>query len=120
MKQLTPQQIFDTVARHLLTQKEKAMDDQHNCAYRGTHNRKCAAGILIKDAYYTSSLENLTTDTPAVEEVLTRSGVNMADHQIRRLVCDLQRLHDSYPPENWKARLTNYARTYSYSWPEGL
>jgi hypothetical protein len=65
---MTPQEIFDTVARHLFTQGERAgksvpVDDPASdgsgfaCQYRGPDGTKCAVGVLIPDAAYTPLME---------------------------------------------------------------
>lgn len=48
----TAQQVFDRTATHLLTQGEKSVDPNDVCAYRGSHGRRCAAGIWIPDGTY--------------------------------------------------------------------
>ena len=50
----TSQEVFDVVAKHLLTQNAKSMDDPWDemCAYRGENGRRCAVGALIPDDLY--------------------------------------------------------------------
>lgn len=53
------QQVFDQVAAHLLTQKEKAKQF-NTCKYRVEHRDKvlkCAAGCLIGDDEYEGCFE---------------------------------------------------------------
>lgn len=68
---MTPQEIFDTVARHLFTQGERAgreiKDDlgdtvDFECLYRGPNNRTCAVGCLLPDAAYRSDMEGSGID----------------------------------------------------------
>jgi hypothetical protein len=63
---MTPQEIFDTVARHLFTQGERAgirrddddeYDDSFSCRYRGPCGTVCAVGKLIPDAVYDPEME---------------------------------------------------------------
>jgi hypothetical protein len=64
---MTPQEIFDTVARHLFTQGHRAsiqLDDDpesegagFDCRYRGPGGTKCAVGILIPDDAYDPRME---------------------------------------------------------------
>ena len=66
---MTPQEIFDTVARHLFTQGERAgivLDDDadddsgrgfFSCRYRAPGGAKCAVGVLIPDEAYSFNME---------------------------------------------------------------
>ncbi len=66
---MTPQEIFDTVARHLFTQGERAgivLDDDaddgvrkgfFSCRYRAPGGAKCAVGALIPDEAYSFNME---------------------------------------------------------------
>ena len=50
------QEIFDKVAKHLLTQNERAVNASGRCKYR-INGLKCAAGILISDSDYLPEME---------------------------------------------------------------
>lgn len=54
---MTPQEIFDTVATHLLAQGHQAKQGAF-CMYRMPNGSKCAAGFLIPDEAYRPSMEN--------------------------------------------------------------
>lgn len=63
---MTPQEIFDTVARHLFTQgkragyernKEDYGDESFACRYRGPGGTACAVGALIPDVAYHPEME---------------------------------------------------------------
>ena len=55
---MTAQEIFDTVALHLLAQGEPAVAaDGHTCAYRGLGGAKGAVGVLVPDEAYTPEME---------------------------------------------------------------
>jgi hypothetical protein len=63
---MAPQEIFDTVAKHLFTQGERAGivtdDDYANnegfaCRYRAPGGAKCAVGKLIPDVAYDPAME---------------------------------------------------------------
>ena len=55
---MTPQEIFDTVARHLFAQGTQAYDaDVSRCQYRGPGGTKCAVGCLIPDEAYDPEME---------------------------------------------------------------
>jgi hypothetical protein len=55
---MTAQEVFDAVARHLLTQgKQSYSYERGECMYRGDGNLKCAVGALISDDEYDSEME---------------------------------------------------------------
>ena len=66
LPQATAQEVFDQVAKHLLTQMKKsvakraaesASDSKDYCMYRGFDGTKCAAGCLISDDEYKPEFE---------------------------------------------------------------
>ena len=64
---MTLQEMFDTMAAHLLKQGERSVSpiNPQQCRYRGDHGLKCAVGALIKDKFYKPSLEGRgATDAP--------------------------------------------------------
>ena len=58
---MTPQEIFDTVAKHLFTQGCRSAEldeDPHSaCLYRGPEGRMCAVGVLIPYELYNTDME---------------------------------------------------------------
>lgn len=58
---MTPQEIFDTVAKHLFRQGcrsvERDEDPDPACLYRGPEGRMCAVGVLIPDEIYNTDME---------------------------------------------------------------
>ncbi len=58
---MTPQEIFDKVAKHLFTQgcrsAELDEDTDSACLYRGPEGRMCAVGVLIPDELYNTDME---------------------------------------------------------------
>ena len=103
---MTPQEIFDTVARHLFTQGERA-GLQHRgedgevydfeCLYRAPGGKTCAVGCLIPDAAYRPSMEgsNPTALVSMFSDVLPRWMAANED-----MLLDLQAVHDAWV--NWK------------------
>lgn len=57
---MKPQEIFDTVARHLFKQGHPAVEDG-SCLYRASNGDRCAAGVLITDRYYDPKMEGQAT-----------------------------------------------------------
>lgn len=102
------QQIFDTVATHLLTQNRKSINEINGnsgvCAYRGNNGASCAVGCLIPDAAYKSSMETKTIHYKQVKDVL-RPVIGRMTVQKVALLWDLQKIHDrnDYPVSSWRS-----------------
>lgn len=84
LPQATAQQVFDQVARHMLTQNARASDGTR-CKYR-EGSLKCAAGCLISDDEYKTEFENSSW------VLLAERGKVPAEHS--DLIRELQRVHD--------------------------
>jgi hypothetical protein len=58
---MTPQEIYDTVAKHLFAQGkrsgDKRGDGSFQCKYRGPDDTKCAVGVLMPDEFYNLEME---------------------------------------------------------------
>lgn len=110
LPEATEQEVFDQVARHLLTQGEKCgtdvggWDTEETCFYR--HNGlKCAAGCLIADDEYDASLEGNSWEQLALDADDTLVPV---EHY--SMISDLQLIHDNHSPEEWIFKLASLAR----------
>lgn len=101
LAEATEQEVFEYVARHLLTQGKLAGDDGA-CYYKTREgNLSCAAGCLIAEDEYDESFENKSWHG------LVNLGVVPTAHHY--LIVALQRLHDSTDPAHWKASLASLA-----------
>lgn len=100
---MSPQEIFDQVATHLLTQNQRSIDlTTHRCRYR-FNGLKCAVGCLITDEEYCAEMENRPANS-----VITKFGLHrLSDHV--DLLSELQSLHDTGKIENWIFRLQRIA-----------
>ena len=106
---MTPQEIFDTVARHLFTQGTRAYDEIiDQCQYRGPGGTKCAVGCLIPDEAYSRDMEGWP-----VENVVVSFGNNSAEprpgfpvwlEDNASLLACLQAVHDR--KESWDSEDT--------------
>lgn len=107
LPQTTKQEVFDQVAKHLLTQKTKAEGKTKSkaptCRYRSGKLR-CAAGCLIADDEYKRSFEGYSWDC------LIEKGKVPIKHS--ELIVDLQIIHDSRDPYYWYDELYSLAREY--------
>ncbi len=109
------QNIFDTVAEHLLIQNEKSVFGDV-CAYRGEDGRRCAIGVLIPDEYYVESIEDSTVFNEAVDghltNVLKANGIDINDDYTIKLLRELQRVHDTNEIRDWPNELCQVAKRY--------
>ena len=98
------QETFDEVANHLIQQgKQSQSDIFHGCAYRSKDGLACAVGCLIDDKFYTEDIEGTVLGSThdrlrakKIDYLLIKSGVNVKDERIKRMLCDLQQLHDGW------------------------
>lgn len=101
------QELFDTVATHLLTQKKRATNT-HGCAYRGENGLKCAVGCLIPDSKYDPELEGSCASARAVAKAAGLRG-----EQQRLLAEKLQAVHDDDHPSTWHGALHRVAAEFN-------
>ncbi|KVS50666.1 hypothetical protein WK39_27780 [Burkholderia cepacia] len=113
---MTAQDVFDHVARHLLTQLERCdegMGRGSPCLYRGPRGLACAVGALIPQACYVPEMEN--RDVSGLQkwcmavpfEPYWRLACFLDQHL--PLLYALQKLHDSMSPTDWPRELWNLA-----------
>lgn len=108
LPQATAQEIFDQVAKHLLTQNKVSRTVNGFCMYRGEDGLKCAAGCLIADDEYDIEMDSARKGGSWGTLVIHRFvPVEHAD-----LIESIQRVHDSNGPAVWRERLTELARRY--------
>ena len=97
------QEIFDKVAKHLLTQNKKAANEKGQCKYR-FNDLKCAAGCLIPDSDYDKKYEDKTVYSFSYFE-----NAGYSDDEIC-FIRDLQIIHDKDPVSSWKSHLIDIAK----------
>lgn len=117
---MTNQEIFDTVARHLLTQKKECRSDSSGgCRYRHGYLR-CAIGVLIPDDVYDKAIEGIPVNgffgkyrhnVPAILKVYDWFKLTFTVEQ-RVFLTELQNIHDDESAEMWKAELAHFAREF--------
>lgn len=103
---MTNQEMFDTVAAHLLAQGKRSAVGLF-CKYRGPAGSKCALGCLIPDARYSAHLEGQTAEDCEVQEA---AGYTSEQYPLAN---ELQVVHDSRDPLTWAAELTRVARLFN-------
>lgn len=103
----TAQQVFDIVKVHLLIQN-KPSEINDRCRYRSTvdgKELKCAAGVLIPEEFYSKDLEGSSWCRLVKESNFPSEHFD--------LICELQSLHDYFPPEYWEEQLIKIADTFN-------
>jgi hypothetical protein len=118
------QEIFDTIATHLLTQNEKSLSPNGLCVYTSPLGLSCAVGCLLKDKD-TSTYEGIGVDDlrhtimdrnhKNLYQDLLSVGVPDTDEAFN-LLSDLQVIHDSFQPVNWKKHLQILAENKGLQW----
>lgn len=117
MKTDFKQEIFDKVAKHLLTQKVQCINSETGkCSYFDPGTKmKCAAGCLIPDRDYSENFEGFPVGYFSNNEItkfFKDSGYSKDEIE---LISGLQELHDFYEPGIWKKRLKLIAKDHSLS-----
>ena len=109
---MTQQAVFNKVARHLLKQNRKSMDNKCmcECMYHSPEGLSCAVGCLISKADYRKEMESwavrdLVEDLPEFLEHL-------------ELLNSLQKTHDIKDVADWRASLEKIAEDYNLKFPK--
>jgi hypothetical protein len=110
----TPQQVFDHIATHLLTQNAKSTDGAQGCLYRGKLGRRCAAGCVIGDSEYTIQMDGGFGENGTSWNDLIDDGI-ITQTAHRKLISEMQAIHDGFEVEGWKEQLEKYADHYGFS-----
>jgi hypothetical protein len=121
------QDVFNRVARHLLTQNARAVTmrfitgagDSSSipvCRYRTPEGLRCAIGCLISDESYSSEMEGHATSHDTVLAALEASGVPVRGG-LGLSLHDLQEIHDNHQPHEWRDLLAKFAKDYNLTMP---
>lgn len=99
------QQVFNYVARHLLEQSEKSVQEgTGKCKYKTASGLKCAAGCLISSEEYSEDFEGRYW-----------SGIPKIPKANQKLIARLQGLHDMCVVAEWLEELKAIARSFKLS-----
>lgn len=101
LKTLSAQEVFDYVAKHLLTQGKKSESPDGTCMYRNQEGLMCAAGCLMSDLEYRKEMEENSWTMLAAEDVVPVSH--------SRLIQKLQDIHDLSKVDAWGSDLISLA-----------
>lgn len=114
LESTTPQEVFNQVAKHLLSQNTTSYKkDGETCAYRGAYGAKCAAGCLIADDEYSDVMDRGNETGSYSWDSMVRNGFAPNVHV--NLIVSLQRVHDNILPLQWRRSLLSVAKEYGLS-----
>lgn len=118
------QEVFDTIAKHLLSQKVKSIISSGNCKYYiPERNLRCAVGILFKD-FSEAEIEEvgnttigalydpMTPRAKKLRNLLNKAGVDVNNSRQLELLQGLQFLHDYKGTQEWIPELKRIAKEY--------
>jgi hypothetical protein len=119
LHQASLQDVFNQVARHLLTQMEKAIvivEDEPHCQYRTYSGLTCAVGCMITDEEYTPMFEGMTASE--VIRSFECYGTTNKTATATKYFCDeLQLVHDDHEPKNCYSELAYLANKHNLNMP---
>ena len=102
---MSPQEIFNKVAEHLLTQNQLAVNYEGTICYKTDTGLKCAIGCLINEVYYCYEIEHNT-----IKNIIK---LNICPEYINYDTLDflnvLQSIHDYHYPQYWYEKLKHTA-----------
>lgn len=100
------QEIFDTVAVHLLTQNKHSMAaNEKTCRYYADSGLKCAIGCLIPAKKYSLAFEGMGIDRIGVITMLPKKYQKVSIY----FLAGLQDIHDLQRPAGWNTALLEFA-----------
>lgn len=122
---MTKQETFDIVARHLLTQNERAViitpTYYEKCVYRTPNGLRCAVGSLIPLEAYDPAFESCF----GIDDIMSKLPVEHDDSETKliktlaghdlALLAKMQTLHDHTPVSQWREALYKLALEHNIS-----
>lgn len=138
----TKQEMFDHVAKQLLTQGKKAavkdINGRENYRYRTSDGCKCSAGHVIPDELYREAFEGWSVDDlvdphlrgsqelyncltdeerEQLRECFVPTDLSVLDGPKNplRFIIRLQNIHDHLDPSDWRKELSEFAKGFGIS-----
>ena len=113
------QQVFDYVAKHLLTQQKVCAETPGGmCVYRSPDGKlACAIGCLLTDEEARLA-DNWHSGPMTIRDILDEIGsarARMKGANVR-LLGELQAIHDCAPVGVWKEEMESSAHYYTLDW----
>jgi hypothetical protein len=104
----TPQEVFNFIAGHMLTQGRRSVNKLGYPAYYGLDGLKCAVGSVIPADAYNHIFENRPFERTKWLAYCSQA------HQV--VLVQLQSIHDKKEPETWGYHLGLYAQMYGFEY----
>jgi len=117
---LSPQDIYERVAAHLLAQRAVSEDDNGSCRLRSPQGHKCAIGSLVRDEVYDAGLEGVGisyyrhAQDGELLRALYASNVNAYDPNVIDLLIELEQIHDDASIEEWPHLLATLGKRHAF------
>jgi len=112
---MSPQEVFETIARHLFTQGVQAKANTV-CLYRGDNGTKCAVGCLIPDDMYNPDMEEMAlyriVENAKQSDIFRLPGY-FFDDSVYHVLEAMQTVHDC--DGNWESSGTLRAALFEAS-----
>jgi len=112
LEQATEQEVFDHIAKHLLTQRKQATS-KRGCSYRTPEGLTCAAGCLISEKEY----HQLASKDSPMFEGEDWHGVVESNEEVtnahEKLIKRFQLIHDSHDVGFWEKSIKTLAEEYN-------
>jgi len=94
MKKERSQELFNTIAEHLMKQNAQSINEDGNCLYKDAEGRKCAVGCLIPDDLYDAEIEGRMIVWDGAIYHLLLKVIPDVDREGAILLRELQKVHD--------------------------
>ena len=121
MSEVTAQDMFNTMVRHLIKQRVRSMQaNGYSCAYRGVDGTMCAVGVLIADEHYHAGLEANIASSSCVRAAVEASIKRGLTEIEVNLLSEMQSIHDSslYDLKDKIGRMRYTARSFQLEMPD--
>ena len=110
LKEATKQQVFDRICAHLFTQmmKSETVSGVEECLYKSPNGLRCAAGCLISDNEYVTSMEGKYW-----EDLFPYKKLHSD------LISKMQYLHDKCDVKNWYSEMLQVSKIFDLEFKHG-
>ena len=110
------QKLFNVAARGMLRQMKRSETEYSGtCKYRTERDGqtlKCAVGMMISDNVFQPEMNDYGSfrNSEIIQNAVAKSQKVNINSELINLGQTIQSIHDTYQPENWKAKLSEVAR----------
>lgn len=121
MELLNKRQVFDKIKTHLvliinsLTLIKYDHGYRWPLLYKNSDGHHCPIGVLLKDEFYSPDFEGMALssfNSQSIKEGLLKSGINMNEKYMVKLIDNLQFIHDNTKMIEWEDSLNQIEKIY--------